>query len=248
MLWRGDTARGYFLGQFPDERVDEARTKADEPAAVGDADDISFDAVIDEAEPHLDRLEANLDTELPDDAETRMQDVPSRATAVIEVEPGEAAPVRIPPVRRTPRRRAPARRRAHGRRSRVAAAVTVVAVLLAGAGLYFRTRADAADKRARRPTSTSLERQSTSATGTPASVEVAPGTEPAPASIAVPGSEPDAAQGTSSAPSRGTAPRAPGSGSSAPAPGSTEAPPSTAAPPSGPPRPPTCQLLPALCP
>jgi hypothetical protein len=196
--------------------------------------------VLDEAEPHLDRLEASLAADLRDHPETRVEDEPSRTTAVIEVESKDATPVPPRRVRRTSRR-------GHGRRSRVAAAVTVVAVLLAVTGLYVRTQADAADKRARRPTSTSLEKRSTSTTGAPASVEVAPGTEPGPASVAVPGSQADAPQGTRPAPSRGNAPRPPPSASYAPAPGSTGAPQSNAAPPSAPPRNPMCQLLPALC-
>lgn len=244
MLWREQTARGYFLGQLPDDHVDEAWTKADEPA--GDGGEIRFDAVLDEAEPHLDRLEANLDTDLEEHTAARVEERPSRATAVIEVEPDDAAPVASPPVRRTPRRGARARRRALGRRYRVAAVVTVVAVLIAGTGLYLRTQADAADKRARRPTSTSLERRSTPTTGTPTSVEVASGIEPAPASAGASGSEPSAPQGTSSSPSRGASPRAPASGSAAPAPGTSGAPPSN--PESSPPRSPACQLLPVVCP
>ena len=245
MLWREQTARGYFLGQLPDEHVDEAWTKADE--AAGDVGEIRLDAVLDEAEPHLDRLEANLDADLEEHAARHVEEGPSRATAVIDVERDDAAPVASPPVRRRPRRGARARRRAHGRRYRVAGVVTAVAVLIAGTGLYLRTQANAADKRARPPTSTFLERRSTLTTGTPTSVEVAPGTEPPPVSSAAPGSQPSTPQGTSSSPSPGTSPRAPASGSSAPAPGTSGAPPSNPES-SPPPRSPACQLLPVVCP
>ena len=242
-------ARGYFLGQLPDDHVSEVCPKADESAGhAGAADEIHFDAVLDAAEPHLDRLEASLGTDLHDHAETRVQEEPSGATALVEVEPDYAGAVPTSPMRRVPRRRATARTRTHDRRSRVAAAVTVVAVLLAGTGLYVRSQADAADKRARPPMSTSREQRSRPTTGPPASVEVAPQTDLAPASAAVPGSQPAAPQGPSSTPSQGTAPRAPASASSAPAPGSTGAPPANTAPPSAPPRSPTCQLLPVLCP
>jgi hypothetical protein len=221
MLWRDPQARGYFLGQFPDDHLDEA-------------------------EPHLDRLDASRDTEVHDRKEAGVhQAEESRVTAIIE--PDDAATVAMPPVPRVAPRRATSRRRTRRRRSRVAALVTVVAVLLAGTGLYVRTQADAVDKRARRPTSTSLDQQPTSTTAGAAPSDTTPTTESA-ATPVVPGSSPSAPRGTTSSRAQGPTTGSPTDSTSAPAPGSTSAPPTNSTSPSAPPNSPMCQLLPVVCP
>jgi hypothetical protein len=244
MLWRDRQARGYFLGQFPDDDLDDAWTTPDEPS--GEADDLRFAAALEEAEPHLDGIEVSRDTEVHDrkDAGAHQQEQ-SRVTAMIE--PDDAATAAMRPVRRAAPRRSTSRRRTRRRRSRVAALVTVVAVLLAGTGLYVRGQADAVDKRVHRPTSTSLDQQSTPTTADAAPSDATPSTESA-ATPVVPGSSPGPPRGTSSSRSPGPTTGSPSESTSATAPGATSAPPADTSPPSAPPRSPTCQLLPVICP
>jgi hypothetical protein len=244
MLWRDRQARGYFLGQFPDDDLDDAWTKPDEPS--GEADDLRFAEALDEVERHLDRLEVSRDTAVHDrkDAGVHQQEQ-SRVTAMIE--PDTATTVAMRPVRGAVPRRSTSRRRTRRRRSRGAALVTVVAVLLAGTGLYVRGQPDAVDKRARRPTSTSIEQPSTPTTAETAPSDATPSTESAATPVG-PGSSPSAPRGTSSSRSPGPTTGSPTESTSATAPGSTGAPPTDTSPPRAPPRNPTCQLLPVICP
>jgi hypothetical protein len=146
-------------------------------------------------------------------------------------------------------------RRARGWRSRIVIVAAAVVALIGGTAVYVGTRATAEYQRRRRPTSTSVDRQSASTTGTTVttadSLDAAPDLEPAPASNAAPGSAAPA--------SRQGAPRGTGSTQSgAPATGSTLATspstPASSEPNASPPPPPDpapnpiCLITPNLCP
>jgi hypothetical protein len=229
--------RAFFLGQFPDDPHD-ARARPSPAAPVG------FDSAVEEAEQHLDRLAASV-AAYPDNGETARVRQPERPSETGVDETDHAATVPSARARRTQRRRV-VRRRRHVRRARIAAVVTVVAVLFASTALYLRTQAKAEDKRARRPTSTSIEQPSTTAADTAPS-DATPSTESAAAPV-VPGASPSAPRGTSRSRSPGPTTLSPTESTSAPAPGSASAPPTNTSPTTAPPRSPTCQLLPVLCP
>ena len=242
-------ARSLFLGQLPDDQPDEVwmdggphsegferpvifETELVEPVEVPDGvSDPSWEPVVDEPIG---------DATAP---------VPSLATAAVAPVTSAA----VPPVGGREARRAARNKRARVRRSLVVAVAGIVTTFVAGTGVYVGTQAKAGDAGARRPTSTSFERQSTPTTAaTVGASDVAPAAEPAPASDPASGSAapayPGAPRGTS--PSQ-TGPAGAGGGPAAasqPAPGSTGAPPSSDSPPSSPPRTPTCQLLPVVCP
>jgi hypothetical protein len=237
------TARGLFLGQLPDDQPDDGWTDG-LPDSEGFEPDATFETEL--VEPveipagESDQFPAPLVGEPIGDATAP---VPPVATAAVPRIGGREA------------RRAARNRRARVRRSRIAVVVGVVAALVAGTAVYVGTRATGGDQRARRPTSTSFERRSSSTTATTVGAsDAAPGTEPAPASdpaagSAAPASSPGAPRGTS--PTQAGAAGAGGgpAATSQPAPGSTGAPPSGGSPPSSPPpRSPTCQLLPVVCP
>jgi hypothetical protein len=232
-------ARGFFLGQLPNDQQDDVSAH-EPPDSEGFEPDGTFETEI--VEPveipagESDQFPAPVVDEPIGDATAP---VPPVATAAVPRIGGREA------------RRAARHRRARVRRSRIAVVVGVVAALVAATAVYIGTRTNGSDQRARRPTSTSFERQSSSTTATTVGAsDAAPATEPAPAS--------DPAAGSAAAPSgsgapRGTSPRqtgAAGTGggpaaTSQPAPGSTGAPPTSGSPP---PRSPMCQLLPVVCP
>jgi hypothetical protein len=235
--------RSLFLGQLPDDPPDDVWT--DEPP-----DSEGF-------EP-----EATFETELVEPVEIPAGESDQFPAPVVDEPIGDAtAPVppvataAVPRIGGREARRAARNRRARLRRSRIAVLVGVVAALVAGTAVYVGTRANGGDQGARRPTSTSFERQSSSTTATTVGAsDTAPAADPAPASDPAPGS---AASASSSGAPRGTSPSqtgAAGTGggpaaTSQPAPGSTGAPPSSGSlPGSPPPRSPTCQLLPVVCP
>ena len=149
-------------------------------------------------------------------------------------------------------------RRARGPRSRIAIVAAGVIALVVGTAVYVGTRGTPEDQRGRRPTSTSLERQSAS-TGTPvttASSDPAPDTEPALASNASPGSAAPASRQTAPKGTGSTqsgAPATPTAGVGSPPPAASNGP--NASPPPPPPTPapstspnPVCQITPQLCP
>ena len=149
-------------------------------------------------------------------------------------------------------------RRARGPRSRIAIVAAGVIALVVGTAVYVGTRGTPEDQRGRRPTSTSLERQSAS-TGTPvttASSDPAPDTEPALASNASPGSAAPASRQTAPKGTGSTqsgAPATPTAGVGPPPPAASNGP--NASPPPPPPTPapstspnPVCQITPQLCP
>ncbi len=236
-------ARSLFLGQLPDDPPDDLWM--DEPPDS------------EEFEPH-----ASFETELEDPVENPAGENDQFPAAVVDEPIGDnTAPVppvataAVPRIGGREARRAARNRRARVRHSRIAVVVGVVAALVAGTAVYVGTRATGGDQRARRPTSTSFERQSSSTTATTVGAsDAAPGTEPAPASdpaagSAAPASSPGTTRGTS--PTQ-AGPAGAGGGPAAtpqPAPGSTGAPPSSGSPPSSPPPgSPACQLLPVVCP
>jgi hypothetical protein len=268
------TVRSFFLGQLPDDEPDDIWV--DEPAGgengAGDpvvdaADETSEfegfelqvwsdradpDEVLDHAAQHLDRLSASLTPDLRDPAPTHAGENEQPLISAAD-EPTIVATGAVPLAGGRRTTRAARTQRARGRRSRIVVVAAVVIALVAVTSLFVGTRGETGGQRARRPTSTSFERQ-TSSTGTTApQPDVAPSTDPAsepatPGSVAS-GSRPGApgttagAQAQAPVPAGSTAPRPP------PAPGSTAAPPSSAAPPSAPPpRSPMCQLLPVVCP
>jgi hypothetical protein len=232
-----------FLGQLPDDQPDDAW--ADE---LPDSEGI---------EPH-----ATFETELVEPVEIPAG-VSDQSSEPVVDEPIGDGTAPVPPVATAavPRiggreaRRAARNQRAKVRRALIAAVAGVVATFVAGTGVYVGTQAKAGDEGARRPTSTSFERRSSSTTGTTVGTsDAAPATEPAPVPDVAPGS---AAPASSPGAPRGTSPTRTGAGgtgggpaaTSQPTPGSTGAPPSSDAPPSSPPpRSPTCQLLPVVCP
>jgi hypothetical protein len=236
-------ARALFLGQLPDDQPDDAW--ADE---LPDSEGIEPQATIE--------TELVEPVEIPDGMSDQswepVADEPI-ADATAPVPPARTAAV--PRVGGREARRAARNQRARVRRSLIAAVVGVIATFVAGTGVYVGTQAKAGDEGARRPTSTSFERRSSSTTGTTVGVsDAAAAAEPAPASDPAPGS---AAPASSPGAPRGTSPSqtgASGTGgdpaaTSRPTSGSTGAPPSSDAPPSSPPpRSPTCQLLPVVCP
>jgi hypothetical protein len=231
-------ARSLFLGQLPDDAWTDER-----PDSEGFEPDATFE------------------TELVEPVELPAGEIEqSRAPAIDEPFGDATAPVppaAVPPNGGREAQRAARYKRAKVRRSLVVAVavVGVVATFLGGTGVYVGTQAKAGDAGARRPTSTSFERQSTPTTATTVGApDTAPITEPAPAPDPASGS---AAPASSPGAPRGTSPRQTGSAgtggggpaaTSQPAPGSTGAPPSSGSPPSAPPRTPTCQLLPVVCP
>jgi len=236
-------ARALFLGQLPDDQPDDAW--ADE---LPDSEGI---------EP-----QATIETELVEPVE-----IPDRVSdeswepLIDEPIADATAPVRpvvtaaVPRVGGREARRAARNQRARVRRSLIAAVVGVIATFVAGTGVYVATQAKAGDEGARRPTSTSFERPSSSTTGTTvgasdaaAAAEPAPAPDPAPGSTA-PASSPGAPRGTSPSHTRASGTGGGPASTSRPTPGSTGAPPSSDAPPtSPPPRSPTCPLLPVVCP
>jgi hypothetical protein len=238
----GPNARSLFLGQLPDDQPDDVW--ADDPA--------DFEGF----EPH-----ASFETELVEPVEIpagESEEFP--APAVDEPIGDPTAPVppvataAVPGIGERDGSRAARTRRARIRRSRIAIVMGVVAAVVTGTAVYVGTTVNGGDQRARRPTSTSLERQSSSTTVTTAGAsDAAPGTEPAPppdpaAGSVAPASSPGAPGGTSSS-QVGAAGTGGSPATSRPAPGTTGAPPSSDAPPdSPPPRSPTCQLLPLVCP
>jgi hypothetical protein len=240
---KAPNARSLFLGQLPDDQPNDVW--ADDPA--------DFEGF----EPDL-----SLETEIVEPVEIPAGESEQFPAPAVDEPIGDAT-VPVPPVATAavPRigerdaRRAARNRRARIRRSRIAVVVGVVAAVVTGTAVYVGTTANGSDQRAGRPTSTSFERQSSSTTATTATTagasDAAPGTEPAPdpaAGAAAPASSPGAPGGTS--PSQvGAAGTGGGPATSRPAPGTTGAPPSSDAPPSSPPpRSPTCQLLPLVCP
>jgi hypothetical protein len=238
------TARGFFLGQLPD----------DEPGDVW-ADQAPDDVWVDGTPDgevggngaDSEGIATSFETELHDPVATD-GDATELSFESIADEPTQVAAGALPFVSARRIQRAARKQRGRARLSRVAVVAGVVAALAGGTAVYVGTHAKASDQSARRPTSTSFERQSSSTTVTTAArPDAAPGTDPAPDSSAAPGSAaPTASQGTSSAPAAAPGSAAP---TSPRAPGSTAAPPNTAAPPSSPPpRSPMCQVLPVLCP
>jgi len=138
---------------------------------------------------------------------------------------------------------------AQGRRTRAAVAVALGVAVFAATGAFVATQGPAGERRSQRPTSTSVAHTSRSTTTT----SIAPDSISAPDATLAPDAPPGPAVSASTpgvppAPSASRA--APGPRTAAtPAPGSTGAPPaSDSAPSSPPPRNPTCQLLPAVCP
>jgi hypothetical protein len=230
---KAPTARGFFLGQLADgEPVDECPDDvwADDPRDRGEEEGGDFDLA-----------PLTFETELHDPVPTD-DDATELSLASVTDEPTRIATGAVPSVGARQALRAARKRRGRARLSRAAVVAGVVAALVGGTAVYVGTHAKADDQSARRPTSTSVERPSSSTTVTTTS-----GTEPAPDPSAAPGSAaPIAPQGTSSAPARAPGSPAP---TSSRAPGSTAAPPNSAAPPSSPPpRSPMCQLLPVVCP
>jgi hypothetical protein len=228
-------ARSLFLGQLPDNQSDDVWAY-EPPESEGFETEASFETEF--VEP--DEVPADESHQFPapgvdEPIGDATAPVPPVVTAAVPRTGGREA------------RRAARNQRARLRRARTAVVVGVIAAVVAGTAVYVGTRASGGDQRARRPTSTSFERQSSSTTPTTVGgSDPAPVTEPAP-DAGVPGASPPASpQGTSSAPAA-----APGSAvpTSPRTPSSTAAPPNTAAPPSSPPpRSPTCQLLPVVCP
>jgi hypothetical protein len=236
-------ARGLFLGQLPDDQPDDAWAD-DPPDSEGIEPQATFET--DLVEP------VEIPDGVSDESWEPVVDEPiGDGTAPVPHVATEA----VPRIGGREARRAARNQRARVRRSLIAAVVGVIATFVAGTGVYVGTQAKAGDAGARRPTSTSLERQSTPTTGTTVGAsDAAPATEPAPASDPAPGS---AAPASNPGAPRGTSPSqtgASGTGggpaaTSRPTPGSTGSPPSSDAPPSSPPpRSPTCQLLPVVCP
>ena len=65
MLWRASGARGYFLGQLPEDGApDDVGAKMDAPGSAADV--AGFESVLEEAEEHLDRRAATLETVVHD--------------------------------------------------------------------------------------------------------------------------------------------------------------------------------------
>ena len=185
------TARGLFLGQLPDDQLDDAW-----------ADDLA------DSEPF--ESDASFETELVEPVEIPAGESDQFPAPVVDEPVGDAtAPVAPVVTAAGPRiggreaRRAARNRRARLRRARIAVVVGVIAALVAGTAVYVGTQASGGDQRARRPASTSLERQSSSTTETTVSVsDTAPATEPPPVSDpatgwAAPASSPGAPRGTS---------------------------------------------------
>jgi hypothetical protein len=230
------TARSLFLGQLPDNQPDDAWADY-----VSDSEQFESEASFETEFVEPDEVPAGESDQFPaPGVDERIGDatapVPPVVTAAVPRTGGREA------------RRAARNQRARLRHARIAVVMGVIAAVVAGTAVYVGTRANGGDQRARQPTSTSFERQSSSTTPTTvAGSDPAPGTEPAPDPAGAPGaSPPTSPQGTSSAPAA-----APGSAvpTSPRTPSSTAAPPNTAAPPSSPPpRSPTCQLLPVVCP
>ena len=236
------TARGLFLGQLPDDQPDDHP----DDGWTGDLPDSEL------FEP-----DATFETELVQPVEIRAAESEQSWAPLVEAAGDATAPVApvvtaaVPRIGGREARRAARNQRARLRRARIAVGVGVAAALVAGTAVYVGTRASGGDERARRPTSTSLEQQSSSTTATTARAsDAAPATEPAPVSDPAAGS---AAPGPTPGAPRGTGPSQTGAAAgpaatSQPEPGSTAAPPNNGSPPSAPPRSPTCQLLPVVCP
>jgi hypothetical protein len=149
--------------------------------------------------------------------------------------------------------------RARHRRSRIVMVAAAVVALVIGTADYVGKLARAEDQPARRPTSTSLERQPAATTGTtattPASPDAAPDiSEPAPASSTAPGSAaPASRQGApkGTASSQTGAPATGAAGASSPPPTANDGPASPPSPPATPPTTapnPICEITPTLCP
>jgi hypothetical protein len=240
---KGPNARSLFLGQLPDDQPDDVW--ADDPP-----DSEWF-------EPH-----ASVETELVEPVQIPAGESEQFPAPVVDEPIGDAtAPVppvataAVPRIGGRDASRAARNRRARIRRSRIAVVVGVVAALVTGTAVYVGTTVNGGDQRARRPASTSFERQSSSTTATTAGAsDAAPGTEPAPASdpaagSAAPASSPGAPGGTSPSQVGGAGTGGGPAATSRPAPETTRVPPSSDAPPSSPPpRSPTCELLPLVCP
>ena len=229
-------ARALFLGQLPDDQPDDPR--ADDPA---DSEQFEPDAELTEpVEIPTNESEQSWAPVIDEPIGDATAAVPPVATAAVPRIGGREA------------RRAARNQRARLRRARIGVVVGVITALVGGAAVYVGTRPNGGDQRARRPTSTSLERKSSPTTATTvAAPETAPATELAPSDpgpgSAVPASNPGAPRGTSPSQTGATGAGGGPAAASQPAPGSTGAPPSGGAPPSAPPRSPTCQLLPVVC-
>ena len=234
-------ARSLFLGQLPDDQPADAWTD-EPPGSEGFEPDASFETeLVEPVEIFAGEIEKSRAPEIDEPSGDVTAPAPPVATAA------------VPPVGGREARRAARNKRAKVRRSLVVAVVGVVATFVAGTGVYVGTQAKAGDAGARRPTSTSFERQSTPTTATTVGAsDTAPATERAPdpaSGSAAPASSPGAPRGTSPSQTGAAGTGGGPAATSRPAPGSTATPPNTAAPPSSPPpRSPTCQLLPVVCP
>ena len=236
-------ARSLFLGQLRDGQPDDVWTD-ERPDSEGFEPDASFETeLVEPVEIFAGEIEKSRAPEIDEPSGDVTAPAPPVATAA------------VPPVGGREARRAARNKRARVRRSLVVVVVGVVATFVAGTGVYVGTQAKAGDAGARRPTSTSFERQSTPTTATTVGApDTAPITEPAPApdpasGSAAPASSPGAPRGTSPSQTGAAGTGGGPAATSRPAPGSTATPPNTAAPPSSPPpRSPTCQLLPVVCP
>jgi hypothetical protein len=238
-------ARGLFLGQLPDDQPDDVWMD-ERPSSEGFEPDASFET----------ELVVPVEVPAGESEQSHPPEVDEPlADATAPVSP--VATVAAPPVSARTIHRAARKQRARVRRSRIAVVAGVVAALAAGTGVYVGTQAKAGDDEARRPTSTSFERQSSSTTATTVGAfDTAPAPEPAPApdpasGSPAPASSPGAPRGTSPTQTGATGTGGGPAATSQPAPGSTGAPPSSGSPPSSPsppPRSPTCQLLPVVCP
>ena len=233
------TARSLFLGQLQDEQPDDAWVD-DPPDSERFEPDATFETeLVDPVEIPAGESEQSWAPEVDEPIGDATAPVPSVATAAVPRIGGREA------------RRAARNQRARLRRAGIAVVMGVIAALVAGTAVYVGTQANGSDQRARRPTSTSFERQPSSTTGTTAGAsDAAPVTEPAPVSDPAAGS---AAPGPTPGAPRAAGPTQTGTGggpaaTSGPTPGSTGAPPSSASAPSPPPRSPACQLLAVVCP
>ena len=260
--------RHFFLGQLPDDqsdgvweddRPDDPPDDAPDfegfelPACTASAD---VDHALHEDALHLD-LVATVDTELPDPASPHADDHEQPLTSAAD-DPTAVATRPVPLAGGRETDGVAPERHARGPRSRIAIVAAAVIALIVGTAVYLGTRAKAEDQGGRRPSSTSLERQSASTTGTTvttASSDPAPDTEPAPAWNTAPGSAaPASRQGapkaTGSTQTGAPATRTAGAGSPPPAassgPNASPPPPPTPAPSTSPN--PVCQVTPQLCP
>ena len=109
MLWRAPEARGYFLGQLPDDDDGPNDAGATAGAAADATRAVGFDLVLEEAEPHLDRLAVTIDTAVREvGAECAHEHERPLATGIDEPDDLATSPTR--PVPRTHRRRSRTRR------------------------------------------------------------------------------------------------------------------------------------------